>query len=151
MLKNLLKVFKSKVWIIWFIVWVAIILWISYYFINKELIIGNLWYNYYLMEISLTYIIAILFGLFLWASLYKIKYFSIWDTTWWIIGAILWVLVTWCPACSITLASYLWLISFVSILPFGGMELKILSVIILLWVNYDILKNLEVCKIKNER
>ena len=148
MLENIKKLWKSIIFYIWFIIGLAIIAIPSYYFTNKDLIIWNLWYSFFYQEISLTIIISILFGLFIWASLYKIKYFSVWKTTWWILGGFLWVLITWCPSCSITLASYLWFTALLSISPEQWLWLKIISVIILIYVNYDIIKNLETCKLK---
>ncbi len=154
MIKNLLKVFKSKVWIIWFILGLFIIVIPTYYFTNKDLIIWNLWYNFYVIEIVLSVNISLLFALFMWASLYKMFFFaqidwkSITKNVWWVLWWFLWILVSWCPACSITLASYIWLASLISLLPYYWLELKLISVIMLVYVNYSIIKNLEICKIK---
>jgi len=154
MIDNLWKIFKSKVWIIWFILGLFIIIIPTYYFTNKDLIIWNLWYNFYIVEIVLSISISLLFALFMWASLYKMFFFSqidwrnITKNVWWFIWWFLWILVSWCPACSITIASYIWLASLISLLPYYGLELKIISVIMLIYVNYSIIKNLEVCKMK---
>mgnify|MGYP003963379539 FL=1 len=121
------------------------------YFKDTELIIWNLWLSFYLLEIALDTSISLLFWLFIWASVYKMIYFSspkkkqlgLWWLAWFF-----WVLVWGCPACSITVASYLGLASILSVLPYDWMELKVLSLIMLLYVVYDILKTLEVCSVK---
>jgi hypothetical protein len=148
MFKNLVKVLKSKIWIFGIILGVVIIAIPSYYFFDKQMIIWNFWYSYYLLELSLTILIAILFGLFLGSTLYKMKYFSVKKTWIWFFGGFIWILVSWCPACSITIASYFWLAWIISVFPFWWIELKILSVILLLYVVYVTIRDLEVCKIK---
>lgn len=148
MLQNITKILKSPIWIIWFIIWVLLIAIPSYFFTNKHLVIWNLWLTFYRTEIILTVIITILFWLFLWATLYKIQFFSIKKSWVWFIWWILWVIVSGCPACSITLASYIGLAWIISILPYHWLELKVLAIFFLLYANYSTLKNLEVCKVK---
>ena len=122
-----------------------------WYFHNSELTIGNLGYTFYYTELALDILITILFGLFVWWSVYKILYFSHFKKKhfWvWAVASFFWILVGWCPACSITIASYLWLASFLAVLPYNGIELKVLSFVLLVWVVYEVLKTLEVCSIK---
>ena len=149
MIKNTIKITRSFIWIIGIIIGIAIIAIPGYYFVEKDLIIGNLGYTFYFIEMTLTGIIALLFWLFIWATVYKIHYFSIKKSWIWIIWGFLWALVSWCPACSVTLASYLWLAWFIYLLPYWWLELKILSIIILVYVNYSVIKRLEVCKNKS--
>ncbi len=147
-MKNIIKILSSKIWIFGMISGIAIMAIPEYYFAEKELIIWNLWYNFYMLEISLTVIISLLFGLFIAATLYKIEYFSIKKSGIWVFGGFIGALVSGCPACSITLASYLWLAGFMSLFPYSWIELKVLSVCILLYANYSTIKNLEVCTLK---
>jgi hypothetical protein len=147
-LKNILKVLKSPIWIIWFIIWAIIIAFPSYYFLDKALIIWNLWEAFYNAEITLAAIISVLFWLFLGSTLYKLKYFSAKRSTLWFLGWFIGILISWCPACSINHASYIWLAWIISVFPYYGLELKVLSVILLLFANYFTLKKLEVCSIK---
>lgn len=120
-------------------------------FKNTELIIGNLWYTFYISELALDISIALLFWLFVWSTIYKLLYFStpkkknLW--IWWV-ASFFWVLVWGCPACSITVASYLGLASILSVFPYHWLELKVLSFIMLIYVVYDTLKTLEICSIK---
>lgn len=122
-----------------------------YYFKNTQLIIGNLGLTFYIAELTLDIFIALLFWLFIWSTVYKIYYFTapkkkhIW--VWWF-ASFFWIFVWGCPACSITVASYLGLASILSVFPYYWMELKVLSFIMLLYVVYDTLKTLEVCSVK---
>ncbi len=147
-MKNIIKILKSQTWILGMIFGIALMVIPEYYFVERDLIIWNLWHTFYVVEISLTVIIALLFWLFIAATLYKINYFSIkksWIGVFW---GFVWALVSGCPACSITLASYLGLASVMSLFPYSGIELKVLSVFILVYANYSTIRNLEVCSIK---
>ena len=146
--KNFIKVISSPVGIFWILLGIAIILFPTYYFLDGMLVIGNLWYAFYLSEIILSGIISILFWVFLGASLYKIHYFRVQSTGTGLLWGFLWVLVAGCPACSITLASYIGLAGIISVFPFYGLELKVLSVLLLIFSNYSVLRNLEVCRVK---
>jgi len=148
MLQNFFKIIKSKIGIFWIILGIAFVTFPSYYFFEKDLVIWNFWYNYYLLELSLMIIISLLFGLFLGLTLYKIKYFSVKKSWLWFFGWVIWILVSGCPACSITLASYFWLAWIISVFPFWWIELKIFSVFLLFYVVFITTKNLETCKIK---
>ncbi len=147
-LNNLKKIFGKKSSFFFLFLGIFIIGYPSYYFTESLQIIGNLGITFYYVEISLSIIISILFWLFLSASFYKLKYFKTTNTWVWWIWAFLGIIVTWCPACSITIASYIWLASIISILPFYWLELKFISVLMLIYANYSIIKNLEICKIK---
>lgn len=146
--KNIIKILQSPIWNIWIIIGMAIIAVPTIYFIEKDLIIWNLWYYFYITEVILSVIIWILFWLFIGATLYKIQYFQVKKSWAWFFGWILGVLVSGCPACSITLASYIWLAGLISTLPYYGLELKVLSIILLLYSCYSTLKSLELCSIK---
>ena len=122
------------------------------YFTNIELIAGNFGHTYLWWQIIMQILITILFGLFIPISLYKFlefNFFSIKENVTSGGGTFLGLLVAGCPACSVTLASYLGLTSLVTLLPWYGLELKIIAVPLLLYANISLLKNLKVCKIKN--
>ncbi len=143
-----MKILKSKIWVFWIILGIVIITIPNYYFLDSQMIIWNKWYLYFYFELILDIFISILFWIFLWATLYKLSYFSVWKTWVWFIWWFLWILISWCPSCTITLASYFWLASIISVFPFGWIELKIISVLILLYASYSTLKNLEICTLK---
>jgi len=148
MFKNILKIAHSYIGVFGIIIGIVIIAVPTYYFMDSELIIWNLWYRFYLVEVSLTIISALLLWLFLWATFYKMNHFSIKDSSVWVFWWFLWAVVSWCPACSITLASYLGLAWFIYLLPYSWLELKVISILILVYANYSVLRNLESCKIK---
>ncbi len=63
------------------------------------------------------------------------------------VGSFLSLLITGCPACSITIASYLGLASVLATLPFFGYEVKVLGLLVLLYSTFYLAKNLTNCKI----
>lgn len=149
--KNLKKVLYKKLSFLATIISIVAIWALFYFFDDSQLTIWNLGYNFYITQFTLEIIISLLFWIFVWATIYKLTYFSSNNTKnnfiWWL-GWFFWVLVTGCPACSITIASYIWLASIISVFPYHGLELKVLSFVLLLYVVYDTLYNLEICKVK---
>jgi len=135
--------------IIVFLAGFSLMVYFEYLFLNSELIIWNLWLKFYYTEISIVFINSILFWSFLALTFYRLEYFSVKKSVFWFIGWLFWIAVSWCPACSITLASYIWLAWFLSVLPYSWLELKIIAFFLLLYANVSTYKNLEVCKIKN--
>ena len=148
---NIAKIFKKRNSLIWILVSVCL-LWFFFYSTSQSaLTIWNLWINFFYTELVLQILLTIVFSIFIWANIYKISYFSNFskkESSAWMTGTFFWILVTGCPSCSITLASYFWLASIVSLLPFDGLELKFLGLFILLYSSFTTLKNLETCKIK---
>lgn len=152
-IKNLIKVLFKPSSLIATIIAIIFISSLFYHFMNSDLIIWNFWFKFYLLELILDICVAILFWLFIWSTVYKILYFSTPNKKHfgiWGIASFFWVLVWGCPACSVTVASYLGLASILSVLPYHWIELKVLSFIMLLYVVYDTLKTLEVCSIKKK-
>jgi hypothetical protein len=62
-------------------------------------------------------------------------------------GGLASVILTGCPACSITLASYLGLSGIIASLPFAGLEIKILGVVVLLISTESLLRKLTTCRL----
>ena len=153
-LQNLIKVLAKPSSFITTLISVLSIWFLFYSFTESNLIIGNLWMSFYVTEIVLDILVALLFWLFVGSTVYKIMYFA-WPTKktmWvWSIASFFWILVSGCPACSITLASYLWFASILSVFPYHWIELKVISFLMLLYVVYDTLKTLETCNIKKTK
>lgn len=145
--KNFQQLLRSYRFWIGMMVWSILILLPSFYFLDIELVKGNLGLRFLYTEITLSIIIAILFGSFFWGILHKIQCMNAGQTTTGIFAGFLWILVSGCPSCSITLAAYFGLAGIISALPYSGLELKILSVFILLYANYTLIRDLQVCKI----
>lgn len=162
MYKNLKKVLSSKVWLFWIITGFLIIFLISYTFTNFSLLVWNYWTTFAYFNLFLDIIVSTLFWFFAWASLYKIVSFSDFSTSstilwtiWWFFG----ILISWCPTCTVTIASHLSIATIftstftfywteIKIFPFNWLELKILSVLILTFAIRKILIELEVCRVK---
>ena len=121
------------------------------YFTDEALIYANLGYTYFVVNSFLQYLISFLFAIFISVFCYKYVKFSTFDkkgSSTSVFGTFLGILVAGCPACSLTVASYLGLTSLVVFLPYYGLELKFIAVIILLFTNYYSLKDLNTCKVK---
>lgn len=148
--RNLLLVLKNP-YAIWSGFFIASILWyIIEYFSDRALIAGNFWSIYATINLIFDIINVILISLFVASFIYKRRLF--WSSSknnqsWWF-WSITSVLVSGCPACSITLASYLGLASFFALLPYNGLELKILGTVVLIWSVYTNIKDLTTCKRK---
>jgi len=150
---NFIEVFSK-----WHNILIFIIIFISIgsifiYFTNLDLIVGNIGYNYMWAQIIMQILITILFGLFVPISIHKFRMFNSVSTKENLSsgsGTFLGLLVAGCPACSITLASYLGFGSIISFLPWYGLELKIIAVFLLIYANISLLKKLNVCEIKKK-
>lgn len=121
---------------------------IFYIFSNMDMTIGNLGLTYFIIEVTTQVLITILFAIFVPVSIYKIILFSdysVKESSTSVVGAMVGVAVAGCPACSITLASYIGLAGVFSVFPFYGLELKVITVPILFWTNWSVLKKLNTC------
>ncbi len=127
---------------------------IFYAFANTALTIGNLGMTYFIVQTISQSLISVLFSIFVSVSVYKIilfSDFSIKENTTGFFGGLLTVVVAGCPACSVTLASYIGLAGFFSLFPYLGLELKVITVPLLIWTNYSVLKTLTSCEIDFEK
>ena len=114
------------------------------------LIKGNLGLSYYYINLISQFLISILFSSFLTFFIYKYFKFSTFDvknSSTSFIGTFFGILVAGCPACSLTVASYIGLASLVSFLPFFGLELKLISIIMLIYANYSTINSLNTCQL----
>jgi len=127
-----------------------IISFIMFYFTNLEQIRWNMGINYTIFLIVIQILISILFGInmtMLWEKLHfsaKIDSNEAGSVS---LATILSVIVSGCPACGITIASYLGLASVLSSLPLYGLELKIAGLILLLYSTDSLVKDMHTCKI----
>lgn len=148
---NFIEVFSHKGYLIFSIITTLLIGLLFMHFTNSPMIKGNFGLVYYYTVIFAQILISLLFGIFLPVTVYKyVKFssFNLKENTSSFIGTFLGVLVAGCPACSITVASYLGLAGIVSFLPWYGLELKIIAIPMLIYANYSGLKDLNVCKMK---
>lgn len=149
--RNFLKIFSSKYWIIWSLIWFVIMSLPTYFFTLRDAHQMKMWMwdTHFYLVFGLDAILIFLFGIFLWWTLYKMVYF--WNrktSKIWFLGGFLGSLVWGCTSCSLTLASVLGLWSFMAFLPYWWLEIKIFSVLLLVYVCFNTLKNLEICNLK---
>lgn len=128
-----------------------IILFAQAAFIDYSFLVGNLGKTLAFIDVSLGILLALLFGINIALLVIKltmsgnVKKREGATTTF---GGIIGVLVTGCPTCSITLASYIGLAGLIGLLPFQGLELKVLGILVILYSIYSLLGNLTSCTVK---
>ena len=153
-LKNLRQVFSKKEYIALFLLLITILGSIVFKFTNYALITGNFGLGRANFDVITSFFIVILFATFVCVQVYKIRIFKSFDkkeSSSSLLGTFFGILVAGCPACSITIASYLGLASILVLLPYNGLELKILGLLLLVYANYSLLKNLETCELKRKK
>lgn len=152
--ERLFEVFSEFAFILLFLVFSILLYW---FFVSQtfdELIIANYGLIYYNVVWITQYILIVLLSLFLVLFLYKIYYFSKFDIKGDSSGSfasIIAILVSGCPACSITIASYIGLAGFLSLFPYDGLELKFLGIILLLYAIYSTLMTLHECSVGDHK
>jgi hypothetical protein len=135
------------------VVFVVLFAWIQHILTNAVAIRGNYGeLNLMVRQILDVSVLVLLFGLI---KLFVYKYIHVGggngDSGFGLWGGILSLIVTGCPACSIWLASYLGLSAFISWLPYDGVELKVISVLLMWYAVYDMWRKLDVCEISKSR
>ncbi len=126
---------------------------ILFYFTSFEQIYWNIGALYAITQVVVQVLLSLLFGLNLALLWYKLRFVAESnntgrETTSTVIGSVISVIVSGCPACGITLASYLGLATFFTAFPLYGLELKLLGLGLLMYSTNDIAKDMYVCKIK---
>lgn len=146
---NLLQVIQDPLSLLRWSIVVGLMSLLQYRQFDLQLVIGNLWLAFAWAEVILYVLITLLFAVFVMAQTYKIRYFGRWQkkkTTGGFLGGIIGIITVGCPACSITIASFIGLSWLISLLPFEWLELKVLAIWLLLRANYMILSDLLICK-----
>lgn len=153
-MKDILSHFKEVFSNIRYLIFSLAVFGIVYYlfelFTYKDLIIGNYGLNYYLISVFSQFLISVLFSLFLTLSMYKYITFSTYspkEGSTSFFATFVGILAAGCPACSITIASYIGLAGLLALLPYDGLELKIIAIPMLIYANYSVSKNLMSCNI----
>ena len=145
--ENLKQAYATPVSLTITLIATFLLLIIQYFFTDYATLAGNLGPTMATLEVISQVILAVFFGINVALLWYKLRLASLTTkeggTT--VLGSILGLLVTGCPACSITIASYLGLASILSTLPFLGMEVKVLGILLLIYSTDSLLKNLTTC------
>ncbi len=152
-LRNLRQIAKDPIAVRSGILACAAVVYIGYTFGDGMTVMGNFWKEYYYLQLGVHYILAVVFWIFISATVYKIRYFrsATWATTTtaWGAGGIIWTILIGCPACSLSIASYLGLWTLLTHLPGFGIEIKILALMVLLWATYKTVNDLYICNISH--
>lgn len=157
MFQNLKKIltFRFSFFTWWISTLFAFSLWYTYS--DIEYVAGNYQsYFYAYFDMALSWIMIVCFPIILSGIVYKSLHF--WkknlkkrSSFLGIISGIMSTFITGCVCCGVSLLSLLWLtsvIAFLEVLPYDGLEVKFFAILLLLYSTVDILRNLEVCKIK---
>jgi hypothetical protein len=151
--ENLQLVFRIRKYRSLFYAVFILMLFLFSYFTDNAVIRGNLGEMYYITNVIAQALVSFLFALFIPLSIYKIRAFSdpsLKEHSASFLGSFLSILVAGCPACSVSIASYLGLASIVSFLPWYGLELKLLGIGLLVYALYSTLMKLQVCNIRQK-
>jgi hypothetical protein len=151
--QNLLLAYKEAKVVTITIIAATIILLLQLLLTNIPLLIGNLGMTFATIELASSIILGLLFGINVGLLYYKLKLaasMNAKESGGTLLGAIFGLLVTGCPACTITLASYIGLASILSALPFTGLEIKFLGIALLIYSTNSLLKNLTTCTQKKK-
>jgi len=151
--RNTKIILSDKGAVFWGLVAAASMLLLGFMITDFKLLKGNLGATYMWMEIVLHLLLSILFGIFIMTHIYKyrVSWVNIKNKTTWLFWMLLGIIVTGCPACSVTLAAYLGLAWLIASLPFHGIEVKVVGIILLAWAQYMAVKDLMVCKMKKKK
>ena len=151
---NLKEIFSKKTNLISLILSGSLLFLLFSLIRNNEIMIGNFGYTYFYTVVSFEIVISILFAIFFTATLHKFRKFSTLSagqSSASAIATFISILTAGCVSCSITIASYLGLASLIALLPYDGIELKILALILLILATFNIIKSLNVCEIKKRK
>lgn len=152
---NLREVYSKKSsWLI-SIVTLGVMLLIFHIKTNYALIKGNYGAVYLYFQVISQTLISFLFALFLAIAIYKYVKFSnpklkkAEGASF--IATIVAIILGGCPGCSITLVTYLGLSGVVSLLPYNGLEIKLITIPLLIFASYSTLQNLNTCSVKKKK
>lgn len=149
-IKNIPLVLKDRRAMIAFAITFIIVGSVIYGMTDYSLIKGNLGQNYYTTWMIIDALFVISFSLFVAGFVYKSLLFWQHKNIWWRFGGFFGLLVTWCTSCSITIASYLWLAWLISLLPWWGIELKIIWLILVGYGVYNTYNKLTECDMRKK-
>jgi len=147
-IENIKEVFSKRNYIILGIVAAAAIGYLFYYFTPFAIIAGNIGVTYAWTTVITEGLMTVLFGLNVPLVVYKFKFFNSVKSkagSASLVGGTLGALAAGCPACSVTLASFVGLGALVSALPLYGLELKFLGLGFLIYSTYSVSDKMKTC------
>ena len=147
---NFLLVFKNWKYVLVFLFSTGLFYFLMELFNDRGLMRGNYGEVYFMIYSGSQVILSVLIGLFLVFFLFKFFYFSSFsfkDSSVLGVSSFLGLLAVGCPTCSITFASMLGLVGFLALLPYGGLELKVGLIPIMVYSVYAQLRDLTKCSV----
>lgn len=154
---NLKLIFKNPKYIVAYFLLVFLLAWAWYNFTDFALMRGNYGMTHYWYDGVISWINILAFPLFIVAWIYRSYTFGSCQSKWeknGFFGGILSILISGSICCGSSILTtfgvsvFAQFISDNPLLPFKGLELKTLGVIILLYALHSLLNNLLVCKTK---
>lgn len=153
MYSNLKTLFSSPARILTYII-LVLLAWALWWSMTDILIMfGNYGELHTYTDIMLSVVMILIFPLFLVALGYKSWTYGkradmSGKTGIWVIGGTIGTILSGCSCCGLTLAASFWLLPLMSFLPYDGLEIKIVWALGLLYATWDIMVNLETCRVK---
>lgn len=162
--ENLLKIFKNKWLLLIYILSSAIllILWSAYF--DSKIMFWNHGSIHTYIDIVSSIVISLLFPLFIISFLYrsyligkinkelKEEKGNTKNGIMWIISWVIGIIISGSTCCGLTLATTFGLLPIMNLLPFSWLEVKVLSMFMLMYSLYSILsKDLSSCELKLKR
>ncbi len=153
MFSNLSKPFRNPYLFGMYVFCIVLFFLVWWNFTDIEIMFWNYGNLHTYTDIVSSLIIVFCFPLFLIGVTYKWLLFWMHETIGWkngigASGGIIWTIISGASCCGWTLAIYFGLIPLMTLLPYDGLELKLLAILWLLWANYDLYKNLELCRMR---
>lgn len=152
MLHNLKKIFSDPVSIIAWLCALGLMVWIWVFYLGGErleLISNNYSPTRMIIEVSIHIILSIAFSIFIAANVYKFRLYTkieTWQSALWVVWSFFGVVIAGCPSCGVTIASAIWLAGLFTWLPFWGLEVKIIGLIVTIVATYLVVRDIFVCK-----
>jgi hypothetical protein len=127
-----------------------------WYFTDIRIMFGNYGKLHTYTDIVLSMVMVFGFPLFIVGMYYKGSMFGRWEnlqgkSLLGTIGGTIGTILSGCSCCGLTLASYFGLLPLMNLMPYDGLEIKLLGALGLLYALYDLMKNLETCKIVSSK
>ncbi len=133
----------------------SVIMYVGYYFDDMGATIGNLGKSFFYTQMIVHILLAIIFWIFIAATVYKIRYFDAigpsTTTAAGSAGGFIGAIIIGCPACSISIASYLGIGTLLTHLPGFWLEIKILGLLVLVRATYKTINELYTCNLSHNK
>ena len=148
--KNTMQVLRNPKFLLGYLILVAVLGTIWYLYTDFTIILGNYGKLHGYTDITLSWLTIIFFPLFIVSWIYRATVFGAKNKKDWasFIGGIVSVIISGSSCCGLSLAMFFGLTPLMQLLPFSGLEIKVVATILLLIGLFNLLANLLTCKMK---